>query len=127
MELDREECISELDTKIKYAKFANTNSVVLSSKAAQFCLEHAQYYEQKIKKLTEENDAWQKRLISTEEKADKAYYELACEVEDLRTENANLHASCTEFERKCVSLNDENERLRAELEKRPPRLVITKL
>ena len=74
MELDREECISELDAKIKYAKFANTNAVVL-----------------------------------------------------LRTENANLHASCTEFERKCASLNDDNERLSAELAERPPRLVITKL
>jgi predicted nuclease with TOPRIM domain len=80
-----------------------------------------------IKQLTEENDAWQKLLISTEEKTGKAYYELACEVEKLRTENANLHASCTEFERKCASLNDENDRLRVELEQRPPRLVITKL
>ena len=40
-----------------------------------------------IKKLTEENEAWQKQLITTKEKSDKAYYELACEVEDLRAEN----------------------------------------
>lgn len=32
----------------------------------------------------------------------------------LTNDNASLHASCTEFERKCASLNDENERLRAE-------------
>ena len=59
-----------------------------------------------IKELTEENEAWQKRLISQEEKADKAYYDLACEVENLRAEN---------------------ERLRAELVQRPPKLIITKL
>ena len=62
--------------------------------------------EQRIKELTEENEAWQKALITEKENADKAYYELACEVENLR---------------------DENERLRAELEKRPPKLIITKL
>lgn len=68
-------------------------------------------YEEKAK-LTDENEAWQKQLITAEEQADKAYYNLACEVEDLRGENARLHASCTEFERKCASLNDENERLK---------------
>ena len=59
-----------------------------------------------IKELTEENESWQKSLITQKENADKAYYELACEVENLRAEN---------------------ERLRAELEQRPPKLVITKL
>lgn len=91
-EPNREQIISEIDTKIKYAKFVKTDAVILSSKAAQFCLEHAQYYEQKIKELTEENEAWQKQLISTEEKSGKAYYELACEVEDLRAENEMLRA-----------------------------------
>lgn len=43
-----------------------------------------------IKELTEENDAWQKQLISEKEKADKAYYDLACEVENLRSENERL-------------------------------------
>ena len=37
-----------------------------------------------INELTEENKAWQMQLISQEEKASKAYYDLACEVEDLR-------------------------------------------
>jgi hypothetical protein len=55
-ELNREQIIDEIDTKIKYAKFVNTDAVILSSKAAQFCLEHAQIYEQKIKELTEENE-----------------------------------------------------------------------
>lgn len=73
-----------------------------------------------IKELTEENEAWQKQLISTEEKSGKAYYELACEVEDLRAENERLHATCTELERKCASLNDENEGLRAENDARLP-------
>ena len=35
-------------------------------------------------------------------------------IKKLTEENEKLHASCTEFERKCASLNDENERLRAE-------------
>lgn len=43
-----------------------------------------------IKELTEENEAWQKQLISYKEKADKAYYDLACEVENLRAENERL-------------------------------------
>lgn len=46
--------------------------------------------EQRIKELTEENEAWQKQLISTKEQAGKAYYDLACEVEDLRAENERL-------------------------------------
>ena len=53
--------------------------------------------EQRIKELTEENEAWQKALISEEEKAGKAYYEVACEVENLRAKNERLHASCTEL------------------------------
>jgi hypothetical protein len=32
-------------------------------------------------------------------------------IKELTEENATLHASCTELERKCASLNDENERL----------------
>lgn len=48
-------------------------------------------------KLTEENKAWQMQLISQEEKANKAYYDIACEVENLRAENDNLHATCTEL------------------------------
>jgi hypothetical protein len=43
-------------------------------------------------KLTEENEAWQKQLISQEEQSGKAYYDLACEVEDLRAENERLRA-----------------------------------
>lgn len=43
--------------------------------------------------LTEENEAWQKQLISQEEKSSKAYYDLACEVENLRAENEKLIAS----------------------------------
>ena len=44
--------------------------------------------------LAEENEAWQKKLISQEEKAGKAYYDLACEVEDLRSENERLREAC---------------------------------
>ena len=42
--------------------------------------------EKQVLALTEENKAWQKELIAEKEKAGKAYYELACEVEDLRAE-----------------------------------------
>ena len=73
--------------------------------------------EQRIKELAEENEAWQKHLISAEEKAGKAYYELACEVEDLRVENENLHASCTELTQSCTKLTEENERLRSDCAK----------
>lgn len=37
-------------------------------------------------------------------------------IEELSEENENLHATCTEFERKCASLNDENEILNSEKE-----------
>jgi di/tripeptidase len=80
-----------------------------------------------LNELTEENKAWQMQLLSQEEKAGKAYYDLACEVEDLRAENENLHASCTELTQSCTKLTEENERLRAELVQRPPKLIITKL
>jgi chromosome segregation ATPase len=49
------------------------------------------------KRLTEENEAWQKQLISTEEQAGKAYYDLACEVEGLRAENERLRASSVDY------------------------------
>lgn len=65
--LNAEQIIEEIDSKIKFAKFANTNAVILSPKAAQFCLVHAQYYEQKIKELTEENEKLQ-RLCELREK-----------------------------------------------------------
>ena len=48
--------------------------------------------EEKINELTEENKAWQQRMIAEKEQADKAYYDLACEVEDLRAENERLRA-----------------------------------
>ena len=67
MELKRDEIISEIDTKIKYAKFVNTDAVILSSKAAQFCLEFAQFYEQKIKELTEENERLKACVMSEEQ------------------------------------------------------------
>lgn len=35
-------------------------------------------------------------------------------IKELTEENANLHASCTEFERKCASLNDECAKAKAD-------------
>jgi hypothetical protein len=49
------------------------------------------------------------------------------EIARLTEDNERLHASCTELERNRASLNDENERLKVELKKRPPKLIITKL
>lgn len=48
--------------------------------------------EQKIKKLTEENEAWQKALITEKEESGKAYYDLACKAEELCAENEELKA-----------------------------------
>jgi hypothetical protein len=87
MELKRDEIISEIDTKIKYAKFINTDAVILSSKAAQFCLEHAQFYEQKIEELTEENEAISERYaiqVVTAIELDKQVQRLTEENERLR-------------------------------------------
>jgi hypothetical protein len=91
-ELNRDEIISEIDIKIKYAKFINTDAVVLSSKAAQFCLEHAQFYEQKIEELTEENEAISERYaiqVVTAIELDKQVQRLTEENERLRGENEN--------------------------------------
>ncbi len=87
-ELKRDEIISEIDTKIKYAKFINTDAVILSSKAAQFCLEHAQFYEQKIKELTE-------KIESLEQ----------C----LEHEHASFMETFGEYGEKCERLTEENE------------------
>lgn len=60
--LNAEQAIKELENQTKFAKFTNSTGVLLSAKCAQFCLDHAQYYEQRIKELTEENE----RLKSVE-------------------------------------------------------------
>lgn len=54
--LNAEQVISELDCQTRFAKFANSNGVLISAKCAQFVLDHVQYYEQRIKELTEENE-----------------------------------------------------------------------
>jgi phage shock protein A len=54
--MEREQIIKELDTQLNFAEFIKSNRVLLSAKCAQFCLEHIQYYEQKVKELTEENE-----------------------------------------------------------------------
>lgn len=58
--------------------------------------------EEKIKKLTEESKKWE-----------QAY---DC-----------MDSACRELSDKCDRLTEDNERLRAELEQRPPKLIITKL
>jgi hypothetical protein len=55
-----------------------------------------------INELTEENEAWQKSLITQKENADKAYYELACEVENLRAENERLKEHNITLEQKLM-------------------------
>lgn len=59
--LNAEQAIKELENQTKFAKFTNSTGVLLSAKCAQFCLDHVQYYEQRIKELAEENERlkWQ--------------------------------------------------------------------
>lgn len=52
--LNAEKVINELDCQTRFAKFSNSNGVLISVKCAQFVLDHVQYYEQRIKELTEE-------------------------------------------------------------------------
>lgn len=52
-----EQVISELDFQTKLAKFTNSKGVLISVKCAQFVLDHVQYYEQRIRELTEQLDA----------------------------------------------------------------------
>ena len=91
MELNREQVIKDLEWK-KLAS-SRMGSVEVSA-------EQMESYYNLIKELTEENKAWQKQLITTEEKSGKAYYDLACEVEDLRNENEKLKERL-EREAKC--------------------------
>ena len=42
------------------------------------------------------------KMIAEKEKADKAYYDLACEVEDLRAENERLKTSLTKYLQKII-------------------------
>lgn len=82
MELKAEQIKSELEGLAKFRTCPEYIRTALALITSQ---------EQRIKELTEENEAWQKALITEKENADKAYYELACEVEDLRAENERLN------------------------------------
>lgn len=55
MEFNRADIIGEIEMQVAYSKFINCSRVVLSLEAAQFCLDHIQFYEQKINELTNEN------------------------------------------------------------------------
>ena len=77
--LNAEQAINELETQTKYAKFIESKGVLLSAKCAQFCLDHIQYYEQRIKELTEENerlradkDYWKSRSKESESEYNQA-------------------------------------------------------
>ena len=58
--------------------------------------------------LTEDNKAWQKQLIATKEESGKAYYDLACEVEDLRAKNERLREHNINLEQKLMLLGIED-------------------
>lgn len=47
-----------------------------------------------LEELTEENEALQKELIATQEKADKEYYELALEIDKVQSENELVKKFC---------------------------------
>ena len=64
----------------------------------------ADRYAAKIKELTAGLEAVRSR-------ADETIDALHSEVRRLTEENERLHETCTEFERKCASLNDENEKI----------------
>lgn len=96
MELNAEQNINELDTQLNFAKFTKSNGVLLSAKCAQFCLEHIQYYEQKIKELTEEK-----------KKSDRVFSDLYKEAETYLAQRECLR-------NQVKNLTEENERLRAD-------------
>ena len=61
--LNAEQSIKELENQTKFAKLTNSTGVLLSAKCAQFCLDHVQYYEQKIKELTEKYEKLSKAFV----------------------------------------------------------------
>ncbi len=95
--LNAEQVIKELENQTKFAKFTNSTGVLLSAKCAQFCLDHVQYYEQKIKELTEENERLKLEYVGFEAGAKQF-------IEKMRKSNAVLiednHILETEFKDK---------------------------
>ena len=69
----------------------------------------------KVEELTKENGSWQKTLMTEKENASKAYYNLACEVEDLRAENAKYEAEHHAEFNKWLKLEEATKRHHAEL------------
>ena len=100
----REKLIEERDTFREYAynmqryveNIKHKEEVGYEPSAARYAAEMEMWHVVALekKKLTEENETWQKELIRQKELADKHYYELACEVENLRTENESLKHEC---------------------------------
>lgn len=88
--LNAEQAINELETQTKYAKFIGSNVVTLSAKCATFVLEHAQFYEQRIKELTEEYESMAKSVNEASELIRK----LRTEKKELTEENERLRADC---------------------------------
>ena len=71
--------------------------------------------QEKIKELTEECKDFKIRAVRAENEVAKYKDRWETSRKDfkrLADEHENLHASCTEVERKCASLNDENESLK---------------
>ena len=96
MELNAEQNINELDTQLNFAKFTKSNGVLLSAKCAQFCLEHIQYYEQKIKELTEEKKKSDRVFSDLYKEAETYLAQREClrnQVKNLTEENERLTAS----------------------------------
>lgn len=76
-----------------------------------------------IKELAEESKKWEEAY----ECADSACRELSSQCERLTEENERLTSNLVEQSAENIMLIGENKRLRAELEQRPPKLIITKL
>jgi hypothetical protein len=96
-------------------------------------VDHCPYVDELVKKDAEIErlqgalKAEERHNELTMETAQKALVKKDAEIAMLTEDNERLHASCTELERNRASLNDDNERLKVELKKRPPKLIITKL
>ena len=108
--LNAEQVISELDCQTRFAKFSNSNGVLISVKCAQFVLDHVQRYEQRIGELAIELEAMRgaansyKMYSKTLEDENKKLKALVDEGFD--TENS--------LNGKIKELTEENERLKAQ-------------
>ena len=92
IEFDRERVIGEMESQIAYSKFINTSRVVLSADAVKFCLEHIQFYEQKIKVLQNSNEELGKHCTELCREIERLSKEVADSKDELKCgKETNAH------------------------------------